>query len=234
MEWFKFNASTWLTGSISFCTPAARGWFIDLCSMYATVNCKLEAKKAARRLPDDIWAELLDEGVIEIRGEWLVIGFILSQYNAYSTKVENGRKGGLKTQKKKRLIRSGGTDVSSERPTERPSERPSERPTEKKRREEKRIEKSSIKTKKVLKKDVAKDFEERVRAAGGKYPEAMILEFLGYWLEGNGTRHRFQDQKYFEIGRRLSTWARRSPKWGSNNPGPEINGPRSPKTVIKL
>lgn len=42
-----------------------------------------------------------------------------------------------------------------------------------------------------------------------KYPKLMYLAFAKYWTETGGVRKikmRFEDQKFFEISRRLATW----------------------------
>lgn len=43
-----------------------------------------------------------------------------------------------------------------------------------------------------------------------KYGQKMIDEFCSYWTEANSkkTKMRFEEQKFFEISRRLATWAR--------------------------
>lgn len=44
----------------------------------------------------------------------------------------------------------------------------------------------------------------------GKYPKLMILEFAKYWVEPSTGRKkvklRFEEQRFFDIARRLSTW----------------------------
>lgn len=43
-----------------------------------------------------------------------------------------------------------------------------------------------------------------------KYPKLMYMDFAKYWLEGSVKKKvfkmRFEDQQFFDIGRRLSTW----------------------------
>ena len=42
-----------------------------------------------------------------------------------------------------------------------------------------------------------------------KYPKALYVEFAKYWVEqstGKRIKLRFEEQKFFDIGRRLSTW----------------------------
>lgn len=51
-----------------------------------------------------------------------------------------------------------------------------------------------------------------------QYDEAMITEFFNYWSEPNKsqTKMRFEDQKYFHIGRRLGTWKANNSKYNQN------------------
>src|SRR5690606_13854766 len=46
-----------------------------------------------------------------------------------------------------------------------------------------------------------------------KYPKLMYVEFSKYWVEqstGKKLKLRFEDQRFFDIGRRLSTWQQKS------------------------
>ena len=47
-----------------------------------------------------------------------------------------------------------------------------------------------------------------------KYSAPMIRDFFEYWTEMDTKKEkmRFEDQKYFEISKRLSTWKRNSEK----------------------
>ena len=44
------------------------------------------------------------------------------------------------------------------------------------------------------------------------YPKSILAEFCDYWTESNpnGRQLRFEQQKVFDISRRLSTWIKRS------------------------
>ena len=45
----------------------------------------------------------------------------------------------------------------------------------------------------------------------GKYPVKIYNDFYKYWTESNGKKMKFEDQKFFEIGKRLATfWGRLS------------------------
>jgi hypothetical protein len=57
------------------------------------------------------------------------------------------------------------------------------------------------------------DFANSVKEHQSKYPMKMLEEFIGWWSESNAKGvMRFEDQEFFEIGRRLATWAARNNK----------------------
>ena len=55
------------------------------------------------------------------------------------------------------------------------------------------------------------NFQERAKAAnGGRLTEQQLEAFVSYWLEQNTRgKCRFQSEKFFELPRRIATWARR-------------------------
>jgi len=48
-----------------------------------------------------------------------------------------------------------------------------------------------------------------------KYDAEMLDEFIMYWTEPNKsqTKVRWEAEKFFHVGRRLATWAKRSNSW---------------------
>ena len=52
-----------------------------------------------------------------------------------------------------------------------------------------------------------------------KYGESMILEFYDYWSEMNksGTKMRFEQEKTWELGKRLTRWANNNKNKYDNN-----------------
>jgi hypothetical protein len=55
------------------------------------------------------------------------------------------------------------------------------------------------------------NFQDRAKAAnGGRLTEQQLEAFVGYWLEQNTRgKCRFQGERYFELPRRIGTWASR-------------------------
>ena len=56
-----------------------------------------------------------------------------------------------------------------------------------------------------------KNFIHGVFETGQQYPETMLNKFCDYWTELNKskTKMRFEGEKYFDVKRRLNTWASR-------------------------
>lgn len=58
---------------------------------------------------------------------------------------------------------------------------------------------------------------------GGKYPREMINDFYHYWTETNRsqTKMKFEMEKTWEVGKRLTTWASRDRNFNNSNNGRE-------------
>ena len=81
-----------------------------------------------------------------------------------------------------------------------------------------------------------RDFYDRLRPYVGKYPKEILRGFYDYWTEQDsktGKKLRFEDAKFFDIGKRLATWKRieesRTQKWQS----PEATLPAPQPTTRK-
>jgi len=107
LPYFQFEPAEYLTKDISFCSLAAQGLFINICSYYWQRKCKLTKDQLLRRLNNiKEFDELIDEGVIDLEsdGSTIKVKFLDVQYeNATKTsKVNsiNGSKGGRPKKKK--------------------------------------------------------------------------------------------------------------------------------------
>lgn len=61
----------------------------------------------------------------------------------------------------------------------------------------------------VRKQFFLKEVSEYKTCNEGKYPVKIYNDFYKYWTENNGKKMKFEDQKFFEIGKRLATfWSR--------------------------
>lgn len=61
------------------------------------------------------------------------------------------------------------------------------------------------------------EFQETVYSSN--YTTEMCSEFISYWTEVNksGTKMKFEMEKTFDIGRRLSRWAKNEKKWNKKS-----------------
>jgi hypothetical protein len=62
---------------------------------------------------------------------------------------------------------------------------------------------------------VKENLKEKMGEYKDKYPREMLNEFFLYWTESSQTkkeRLRYQDEKYFDVGRRLATWSKNASK----------------------
>jgi hypothetical protein len=96
---FKYMPLKHIFGRIQFCTPAAKGIFIDICSYYWLQGCDMtetDLRKRFRENPDQL-EELLLEKVIVIRKGKVCISFLISQCKEFTKKSKmnsiNGKAG---------------------------------------------------------------------------------------------------------------------------------------------
>lgn len=74
------------------------------------------------------------------------------------------------------------------------------------------------------------DFYNSLQGFMSQYSETTISDFFNYWTEPNKKGNlRFEDQKYFDVGRRLSTWSRNENKF---NNGKNTDGTRKSKLDV--
>lgn len=99
LPYFKFEPAEYLTKNISFCTLSAQGLFINICSYYWQRNCKLTKEQLIKRLnylPE--LNELISEGIIDLKDDFIVIKFLDKQLievtEKSKTNSSNGSKGG--------------------------------------------------------------------------------------------------------------------------------------------
>jgi len=59
------------------------------------------------------------------------------------------------------------------------------------------------------------EFEDIVRFKLLGKNEQLIVDFIGYWTESDlkGKKMRFQDEKFFDVNRRFSTFEKNKKAW---------------------
>lgn len=81
------------------------------------------------------------------------------------------------------------------------------------------VEKENEIEKEDIKEDKKEKFYQSVDVFSGEFSKDLIEEFKGYWTELNKskTKMRFQDEDYFDIKRRLTTFLKNSKIFNKNN-----------------
>lgn len=100
LPFFKFNATEWITGNISYEPFELQGAFISVCAEYWNRNNCLTIQEAKLRLRNsDIVDKLIEKKYLKTKKEKLVISFLDNEREEISAKrlklSESGRKGGL-------------------------------------------------------------------------------------------------------------------------------------------
>ena len=100
LPFFKFNATEWITGNISYEPFELQGAFISVCAEYWNRNNCLTIAEAKLRLRNsDLVDMLIEKKYLKTKKEKLVILFLDNEREEISAKrlklSESGRKGGL-------------------------------------------------------------------------------------------------------------------------------------------
>lgn len=100
LPFFKFNATEWITGNISYESFELQGAFISVCAEYWNRNNCLTIAEAKLRLRNSNLVDMLiEKKYLKTKKEKLVISFLDNEREEISAKrlklSESGRKGGL-------------------------------------------------------------------------------------------------------------------------------------------
>ena len=101
LPFYKFTATEWLTGDISFEDFDVQGLFISVCATYWAQDCQITLARLKQRLRNassEQWQRLIDGNYIKVKGDNVSIKFLDEQIEELSgqhkKRVEAGRKGG--------------------------------------------------------------------------------------------------------------------------------------------
>lgn len=100
LPFFKFNATEWITGNISYESFDLQGAFISVCAEYWNRNNCLTIEEAKLRLRNsEIVEKLIEKNYLKTKKNNLVISFLDLERKEITAKrlklSESGRKGGL-------------------------------------------------------------------------------------------------------------------------------------------
>lgn len=111
LPFYKFTATEWLTGDISFEDFDVQGLFISVCATYWAQDCQITLARLKQRLRNassEQWQRLIDGNYIKVKGDNVSIKFLDEQIEELSgqhkKKVEAGRKGGQASVKQRLSI----------------------------------------------------------------------------------------------------------------------------------
>jgi hypothetical protein len=182
LPFFKFNATEWITGNISYESFEMQGAFISVCAEYWNRNNCLTIEEAKLRLRNsEIVDKLIEKNYLKTKKNNLVISFLDLERKEISAKrlklSESGRKGGLS--KAKASLKQGSSIKEVDKDKE-------------------------IDTLK----DRKQAFASSLTSFVDLYGKEMIRNFYDYWSE-HGERDRkmrFEKQTSFNIELRLKRW----------------------------
>lgn len=182
LPFFKFNATEWITGNISYESFEIQGAFISVCAEYWNRNNCLTIEEAKLRLRNsEIVDKLIEKNYLKTKKNNLVISFLDLERKEITAKrlklSESGRKGGLS--KAKASLKQGSSIKEVDKDKE-------------------------IDTLK----DRKQAFASSLTSFVDLYGKEMIRNFYDYWSE-HGERDRkmrFEKQTSFNVELRLKRW----------------------------
>jgi hypothetical protein len=211
LPYFKFEPAEYLTKDVSFCSLAAQGLFINLCSYYWQRSCKLSKDQFLKRLNfEKELEELIAEGAIDLIDNDIYINFLDVQFEEVIVKSQtnktNGSKGGRPI--KNPIITEPITEI---KPKVNPIESESKGIREDKIIEYK-ITNNNIDTRKLK-------FAQSLIPFVSVYGNELIRNFCDYWTEPNKSNTKFRQEleKTWDTERRLKTWNQNNFSNNSNN-----------------
>lgn len=112
LPFFKFNATEWITGNISYESFELQGAFISVCAEYWNRNNCLTIEEAKLRLRNsELVEKLIEKNYLKTKKTFLVIAFLDLERKEITAKrlklSESGRKGGLS--KAKAMLKQGSS-----------------------------------------------------------------------------------------------------------------------------
>jgi hypothetical protein len=181
LPFFKFNATEWITGNISYESFELQGAFIRVCAEYWNRSNNLTIEEAKLRLRNsEIVDILIEKQYLKTKKNKIVISFLdveRIEIEAKRLKLsESGRKGGLS--KAKASLKQGSSI------------------------------KEEDKDKEYNIADRKQKFASELSSFVDTYGKVMVREFYDYWTE-HGERDkkmRFEKEKSFNLELRLERW----------------------------
>jgi hypothetical protein len=182
LPFFKFNATEWITGNISYESFELQGAFISVCAEYWNRNNTLTIEEAKLRLRNsELIEKLIEKNYLKTKKTFLVISFLDLERKEISAKrlklSESGRKGGLS--KAKATLKQGSSIIEVDK--------------------DKEID--SIKERK-------QKFASSLVPFVELYGKELVRQFYEYWTEHGpkDKKMRFEKQTSFNLELRIKRW----------------------------
>ena len=181
LPFFKFNATEWITGNISYEPFELQGAFISVCAEYWNRNNNLTIDEAKLRLRNAAIVDILiEKNYLKTKKNKIVIKFLDKEREEIESKrlklSESGRKGGLS--RAKASLKQGSSI-----------------------KEEDKDKEYNIAERK-------QKFASNLTSYVDTYGKVMIREFYDYWTEHGekDKKMRFEKQTSFNLEARLIRW----------------------------
>jgi hypothetical protein len=188
LPFFKFNATEWITGNISYESFELQGAFISVCAEYWNRNNDVSIDEAKLRLRNATIVEILiEKNYLKTKKNKIVISFLDKERKEIESKrlklSESGRKGGLS--KAKASLKQGSSIKEVDK-------------------EEEKDNKKNPATFDSRKRTFANSLAFYLET----YGKEMIREFYDYWTEHgeHDKKMRFEKQSSFNLELRLKRW----------------------------
>jgi hypothetical protein len=181
LPFFKFNATEWITGNISYESFELQGAFISVCAEYWNRNNNLTIDEAKLRLRNATIVDLLiEKNYLKTKKNKIVITFLDKEREEIESKrlklSESGRKGGLS--RAKASLKQGSSIKEVDKDKE-----------------------YNIAERK-------QKFASNLASFVDIYGKQMIRDFYDYWTE-HGERDkkmRYEKETSFNLDARLNRW----------------------------
>jgi hypothetical protein len=181
LPFFKFNATEWITGNISYESFEMQGAFISVCAEYWNRNNNLTIDEAKLRLRNASIVDLLiEKNYLKTKKNKIVISFLDKEREDIESKrlklSESGRKGGLS--RAKASLKQGSSIKEVDKDKE-----------------------YNIAERK-------QKFASNLTSFVDVYGKQMIRDFYDYWTEHGekDKKMRFEKQTSFNLDARLNRW----------------------------
>jgi len=181
LPFFKFNATEWITGNISYESFEMQGAFISVCAEYWNRNNNLTIDEAKLRLRNASIVDLLiEKNYLKTKKNKIVITFLDKEREDIESKrlklSESGRKGGLS--RAKASLKQGSSIKEVDKDKE-----------------------YNIAERK-------QKFASNLTSFVDVYGKQMIRDFYDYWTEHGekDKKMRFEKQTSFNLEARLVRW----------------------------